>query len=45
VDALLVGAAAEEQNLTVLRYDANFDLIATATGKRCRWVVLSGTLD
>jgi predicted nucleic acid-binding protein len=42
---LLVAAAAEEQDLTVLHYDADFDLIAAVTGQGCRWVVPAGTLD
>lgn len=39
---LLVAAAAEELDLAVLHYDADFDLIATVTGQRCRWVVPAG---
>jgi predicted nucleic acid-binding protein len=42
---LLVAAAAEEQDLAVLHYDADFDLIAEVTGQRCRWVVPPGTVD
>lgn len=42
---LLVAAAAEEHNLAVLHYDADFDLIAEVTGQRCRWVVPAGTVD
>lgn len=42
---LLVAAAAEERNLTVLHYDADFDLIAGVTGQRCHWVAKAGTLD
>ena len=42
---LLVAAAAEEQNLTVLHYDADFDLISTVTGQSCRWVAPAGSLD
>jgi predicted nucleic acid-binding protein len=36
---LLVAAAAEELEVAVLHYDADFDLIASVTGQRCRWVV------
>lgn len=42
---LLVAAAAEERNLTVLHYDADFDLIASVTGQRCQWVAKAGTLE
>jgi len=42
---LLVAAAAEEHNLAVLHYDADFDLIAEVTGQPCRWVVPAGTVD
>ena len=42
---LLVAAAAEERNLTVLHYDADFDLIASVTGQRCEWVANAGTLE
>ena len=42
---LLVAAAAEERNLTVLHYDADFDLIASVTGQRCQWVAKPGTLE
>ncbi len=42
---LLVAAAAEARNLTVLHYDADFDLIAQATGQPCEWVVPAGSVD
>jgi predicted nucleic acid-binding protein len=42
---LLVAAAAEASRLTVLHYDADFDLIATATGQSCEWVVPAGSVD
>lgn len=42
---LLVAAAAEELDLTVLHYDLDFDLIASVTGQRCQWVVPPGTVD
>jgi predicted nucleic acid-binding protein len=45
VPDLLVAAAAEACNLTVLHYDADFDLIAAVTGQACRWVVPSGSID
>lgn len=40
---LLVAAAAEEHDLTVLHYDADFDLIAAVTGQRCQWIVAAGS--
>ena len=42
---LLVAAAAEARNLTVLHYDADFDLIAKVTGQQCEWVVPAGSVD
>ena len=42
---LLIAAAAEEQDLTVLHYDGDFDLIAAVTGQRTEWVVPSGSID
>lgn len=38
-------AAAETEDLTVLHYDADFDLIASVTGKRCEWIVPRGSID
>jgi len=42
---LLVAAAAEEHDLTVLHYDGDFDLIASVTGQHCRWIVPAGSAD
>lgn len=42
---LLVAAAAETAGLTVLHYDADFDLIAKATGQSCEWAVPRGAID
>jgi hypothetical protein len=42
---LLVAAAAEASRLTVLHYDADFDLIAAATGQSCEWIVPAGSVD
>ncbi len=42
---LLVAAAAEALDLTVLHYDADFDRIAAVTGQRCQWVVAAGAVD
>lgn len=41
---LLVAAAAEELDIDVLHYDADFDLIASVTGQRCQWVVPPGSV-
>jgi hypothetical protein len=45
VPDLLIAAAAEERNLSVLHYDADFDRIAAVTGQACEWVVPPGTAD
>lgn len=42
---LLVAAAAEELSITVLHYDADFDLISEVTGQDSQWVVPAGTID
>lgn len=42
---LLVAAAAEDQQMTVLHYDQDFDRIAAVTGQRCEWVVPAGSID
>jgi predicted nucleic acid-binding protein len=42
---LLVAAAAEARGLTVLHYDADFDLIAAVTSQSCEWVVPAGSVD
>ncbi|MCY4519063.1 MAG: hypothetical protein OXB99_17675 [Acidimicrobiaceae bacterium] len=42
---LLIAAAAETEDLTVLHYDAEFDLIASVTGQRCEWIVPRGSID
>ena len=41
----LVAAVAETRQLTVLHYDADFELVATLTGQAHQWVVPSGTAD
>jgi len=41
---LLIAAAAEELRVAVLHYDSDFDLIASATGQRCQWVVPAGSV-
>lgn len=45
VPDLLIAAAAEASDLTVLHYDADFDRIAAVTGQRCAWVVPAGSVD
>jgi predicted nucleic acid-binding protein len=42
---LVVAAAAERTGLTVLHYDADFDLIATVTDQPTEWVVPRGLVD
>ncbi|MEX2552267.1 MAG: PIN domain nuclease [Actinomycetota bacterium] len=42
---LLIAAAAEEHDIAVLHYDADFDMIASITGQRCQWVVPAGTVE
>ena len=42
---LLVAAAAEDAGLVVLHYDADFDIIGSATGQPCQWVVPAGEVD
>ena len=44
VDAL-VAAVAEAHDLTVLHYDADFELIADVTGQPHEWIVPRGTAD
>jgi len=45
VPDLVVAAAAERAGLTVLHYDADFELIATVTGQQTEWVVPRGSID
>ncbi|MDA3642215.1 PIN domain nuclease [Mycobacterium xenopi] len=42
---LLIAATGEEHGLTVLHYDADFDLISAVTGQPCQWVVPAGSVD
>jgi predicted nucleic acid-binding protein len=42
---LLVAAAAEELDVPVLHYDADFDLITAVTGQKCEWVVAPGSVE
>lgn len=45
VPDLLIAAAAEAHDLTVLHYDGDFDIISKVTGQLCRWVVPAGSVD
>lgn len=45
VPDLLIAAIAEAASLTVLHYDADFDLIAAVTGQPTEWVVERGSID
>jgi predicted nucleic acid-binding protein len=45
IPELLVAAAAETAGLVLLHYDANFDLLAQATGQPAAWVVPAGQID
>jgi predicted nucleic acid-binding protein len=45
VPDLLIAAAAEEHNLTLLHYDGDFDIISSVTGQPCEWVVPAGSID
>ena len=42
---LLIAAVAERHRVTVLHYDADFDLIAEVTGQPTQWVVPKGSLN
>jgi predicted nucleic acid-binding protein len=41
---LLIAAVAERKRVTVLHYDADYDLIAYVTGQPVQWVVPRGTV-
>jgi predicted nucleic acid-binding protein len=42
---LLIAAVAERHGVTVLHYDADFDLFAEITGQPTEWVAPRGSLD
>lgn len=42
---LLIAATAEEHGMTVLHYDADFELISEVTGQPTEWVCPSGVID
>lgn len=44
VDAL-VASIAESRNLTVLHYDADFELVSELTGQPNQWIVKQGSAD
>lgn len=41
---LLIAAAAERAGLTVVHYDADYDVIAEITGQQVRWVAPRGSI-
>lgn len=41
---LLIAAAAERAGLTVLHYDADFEIVASVTGQPVEWAAPQGTL-
>ena len=41
---LIIAAAAEAAGMTVLHYDADFDIIAAVTHQRMEWVAPRGLL-
>ena len=41
---LLIAAVAERAGLTVLHYDADFDIVASATRQRAEWIAPQGSL-
>ena len=41
---LIIAAAGEEAGLSVLHYDADFDVIAEVTGQAMEWVVPKGSI-
>lgn len=45
IPELLMAAAAEVEQLSVLHYDADFELIASITGQPTQWVVPRGSVD
>lgn len=45
VPDLLIAAAAEARDLSVLHYEADFDRIAPVTGQACEWVAPAGSAN
>ena len=42
---LIIAAVAEDHGLSVLHYNADFELIAAVTGQSVQWVVPRGSAD
>ncbi|HEY0717242.1 MAG TPA: PIN domain nuclease [Streptosporangiaceae bacterium] len=42
---LLIGAVAERERVTILHYDADYELIAGVTGQSVQWVVPRGAVS
>lgn len=42
---LLIASVAERHGVTLLHYDADFDLISALTGQPTQWIVPQGTAD
>lgn len=45
VPDLVLAAIADIERLTILHYDADFDLVGEITGQACEWVVPRGTVS
>jgi predicted nucleic acid-binding protein len=45
VPDLVLAAVADIEELTILHYDADFDLISSVTGQPTEWVVPRGSID
>jgi predicted nucleic acid-binding protein len=45
VPDLLLAAVADIEGLTILHYDADFDLVSEVTGQPTEWVVPRGSID
>jgi len=45
VTDLLIAAIAEANNVALLHYDRNFDMIVRATGQPAQWLAKRGSLD
>ena len=45
VDRSVLAAVADIEELTILHYDADFDLISRVTGQPTEWVVPRGSID
>jgi len=45
IPGLLIAAAAEELDLTLLHYDADVDRISAVTGQRSQWMVPAGSVQ